>query len=61
MGTSLEQELFDLSEVTIVDADVIRFLSTIELQGTQLVRCPPYVREWILREREEGASSNFNE
>ena len=44
--------MLDLSEVTIVDADVIRFLSAIELKGTQLVQCPAYVREWILRERE---------
>ena len=61
MGTSSEQTIFDLSEVTIVDADVIRFLSAIELQGTQLVQCPPYVREWIRREREEEASSNSKE
>jgi hypothetical protein len=50
-----EARVLDLGELTIVDADVIRFLSVIEREGTRLMRCPPYVREWILRERaEEG-------
>jgi len=56
IGTSPEPTILDLSEVTIVDADVIRFLSAIELERTQLVGCPPYIREWIMRERAEGAS-----
>ena len=50
-----EQTVLDLDEVTIVDADVIQFLNAIELAGTPLVACPLYVREWILRERAEGA------
>ena len=49
------QTLLDLNEVTIVEADVIQFLNAIELGGTLLVGCPLYVREWILRERAEGA------
>ncbi|HEY4051293.1 MAG TPA: hypothetical protein VGM27_30895 [Acidobacteriaceae bacterium] len=52
---SFEAKVLDLSEITIVDADVIRFLSVTEREGTRLMSCPPYVREWILRERaEEG-------
>ena len=52
---SAEAKVLDLSEITIVDADVIRFLSVTEREGTRLMSCPPYVREWILRERaEEG-------
>lgn len=51
-----EQTVLDLGEVTIVDADVIQFLNTRELGGTPLVGCPLYVREWILRERAEGAN-----
>jgi hypothetical protein len=43
----------DLGEVTIVDVDIIRFLSACELGGTELRACPPYIREWILRERTE--------
>jgi anti-anti-sigma regulatory factor len=56
MGDCSERIIFDLSEVTIVDADVIRFLSASELEGTRLMNCPPYVREWILRERAEGGT-----
>ena len=56
MGDCSERIIFDLSEVTIVDADVIRFLSASEREGTRLVSYPPYVREWILRERAEGGT-----
>ena len=45
----------DLDEVTLVDVEVVRFLSECEDRGIVLVHCPPYVREWILRERTEGA------
>jgi len=44
----------DLGEVTLVDVEVVRFLSECEDGGIILVHCPPYVREWILRERAEG-------
>jgi hypothetical protein len=45
----------DLGEVTLVDVEVVRFLSECEGGAIILVHCPPYVREWILRERAEGA------
>ena len=51
MGDCSERIIFNLSEVTIVDADVIRFLGASEAEGIRLVSCLPYVREWILRER----------
>ena len=50
---SSEAKVLDLSEVTIVDAEVMRFLSASEREGTRLVGCPAYVREWILQERAE--------
>ena len=53
MDESAEVEVLGLSEITIVDADVMRFLSVTEQEGTRLVGCPPYVREWIQRERSE--------
>ena len=49
--------LLDLGEVTLVDVEVVRFLSECEDGGIVLVHCPPYVREWIFRERAEGAQS----
>ena len=53
--------ILDLNEVTLVDADVVRFLSTSEEEGITLIRCPPYVREWIQREREEGETQSDEE
>jgi hypothetical protein len=40
----------DLEEVTVVGIDAIHFLGERERLGTELLRCPPYVREWISRE-----------
>ena len=48
-------KILDLSEVTLVDVAVVRFLMRCEDDGIELLQCPPYVREWILRERAEGA------
>ena len=53
--------ILDLNDVTLVDADVVRFLSTSEEEGITLVRCPPYVREWIQRERAEGETQSDEE
>lgn len=47
--------ILDLSELTLVDLGVVRFLISCEDEGIELVECPPYVREWILRERAERA------
>ena len=47
--------LFDLGEVTLVNVEAIRFLSDCEDEGAVLMHCPRYVREWILRERDEGS------
>ena len=47
--------ILDLNEVTLVDVAVVRFLISCENEGIELVQCPPYVREWIARERAEGA------
>jgi hypothetical protein len=49
------RKILDLSEVTLVDIAVVRFLSGLEDEGVELVRCPRYVREWIVRERRESA------
>ena len=44
--------VLDLDEVTLVDIEVVRFLGTCEKEGTALLHCPPYVREWISREQQ---------
>jgi hypothetical protein len=44
----------DLDEVRLVDVSVVRFLVTCEGQGVELLNCPPYIREWMGRERSGG-------
>ena len=41
----------DLSEVTLVDLNVVRFLGDQERWAVELVKCSPYIREWIQREK----------
>jgi hypothetical protein len=43
---------FDLDELTLVDVGVVRYLGECEQRGVQLLNCPPYIREWIKRERD---------
>jgi hypothetical protein len=54
-------KILDLSEVTLVDLGVVRFLISCEDDGIELVQCPAYVREWMLREREEGVESGSSD
>jgi hypothetical protein len=42
----------ELGEVSLVDADAVRFLASCESDGIQLLNCSAYIREWIVRERE---------
>ena len=41
----------DLSEVTLVNVDVVRFLGEQERRAVELGKCSPYIREWIQREQ----------
>jgi anti-anti-sigma regulatory factor len=43
----------DLTAVKLVDRDAVRFLEQIEAQGARLRNCSAFIREWILRERDE--------
>jgi hypothetical protein len=43
----------DLKNVILVDREVVKFLARRELNGTALRNCPPYIREWVTRERAE--------
>jgi anti-anti-sigma regulatory factor len=44
--------VLELGEVSLVDADAVRFLGSCETEGIQLLNCSAYIREWIVRERE---------
>jgi hypothetical protein len=53
--------ILDLTEVTLVDIAVVRFLMSCENESMELLQCPPYVREWIVRERAEGAQPSHDD
>lgn len=42
--------VLDLEGVTLVDIEMVRWLNTCEKGGVELLHCPPYMREWIIRE-----------
>lgn len=41
--------VLDLKEVKLADQDAVRFLARCEANGTQIVNCPAYIHEWIVR------------
>ena len=41
----------DLRDLTLVNEDGVIFLANCESNGISLENCPPYVREWITRQR----------
>jgi hypothetical protein len=45
--------VLDLTDLTIVDGDVVAFLHCCETDGIRLKNCPAYIREWITRQRIE--------
>jgi hypothetical protein len=54
-GLLLEQEgravAIDLTEVLFADREAVKLLAMAETNGTELRKCPPYIREWVTRER----------
>ena len=55
MNDGCARQILNLREVTLVDLEVVRFLIRCQEEGVELAECPPYVREWILCERAQGA------
>jgi hypothetical protein len=53
----LEQEsggfTIDLKSVLLVDREAVKLLALSEANGTELRNCPPYIYEWVTRERAE--------
>lgn len=39
--------VLDLTDVTLVNQDAVRFLARCEADGIKLEKCPPYIRQWI--------------
>lgn len=42
--------VLDLTEVTLVDREVVQFLVQCEANGLRVTNCPGYIREWMGRE-----------
>ena len=51
-------KMLDLTDVNLVDITVVRFLICGEDEGVELVQCPPYLREWMTRERARKERQN---
>jgi anti-anti-sigma regulatory factor len=49
--SSKRRILLDLSDLTLVDQDVVSFLRHSEAHGVELRNCPAYVREWMKQEK----------
>ena len=54
MNDARMRKMLDLTDVNLVDLAVVQFLICCEDEGVELMRCPPYVREWMTRERAQG-------
>ena len=40
----------DLEGIFLVDVDAVRFLASCQANGVKLLRCPPFIRQWMIRE-----------
>ena len=49
--------VLDLVEVSLVNAEVIRFLAACESRGVRLLNCATWIRKWIERARETGSDA----
>ena len=61
MDDDCTTKILDLGEVTLVDLGVVQFLIDCEEAGVQLLQCPAYVREWMLRERAQEMQPGFSD
>jgi hypothetical protein len=41
----------DLEEVLLVGGEAVKLLARSQVDGIQLKNAPPYIREWVVRER----------
>jgi hypothetical protein len=46
--------VLDLKDVTLVNENAITFFVRCEANSITLKNCPPYIREWINRQRRES-------
>ena len=48
--------ILDLEELDLVDVEAVRFLNCCEANGISMIHCSPYIRKWMLRERNQPES-----
>ena len=53
--------VLDLKDLNLVDREAVIFLAKCEGDTVQIKNCPPYIREWIRRERQERESDESSE
>lgn len=46
-----ENVVLDLSEVTVIAQEAVRFLAQSEVDRIDLHKCPAFIRDWIAQER----------
>ena len=44
--------VLDPEDASVADREVIRFFMSCEADGVKLENCPPYIREWMEREKD---------
>jgi hypothetical protein len=59
MDDDCTSKILDLSQITLIDLGIVRFLIRCEDEGVELVQCPSYILEWMIRERAEEGSLGF--
>ena len=55
-GREKGEIVLDLTEVSLVDRDAVKFLAASEANGILLRNCPGYIREWVARERSRSGA-----
>ena len=55
--TDYRNIVLDLRDVRLADRDAVKFLRSCEKDEMKLENCPAYVREWMEREKNGGASN----
>jgi hypothetical protein len=46
--------VLDLEELDLIDVEAVRFLNACEAKGISLLHCSPFIRKWMLRERDSS-------
>jgi hypothetical protein len=53
LRTDSRDIVVDLKDVSLVDREAMRFFMRCEADGVKLENCPPYIREWMEREKDD--------